>query len=60
MKILFFANKMPDLCGAFLHDIDLGTELLRRGHQVVFLTVKIPPVGVNGGVQPPDCRDVPL
>jgi glycosyltransferase involved in cell wall biosynthesis len=49
MKILFFANKMPDLCGAFLHDIDLGTELLRRGHQVVFLTVKFPSIGVNGG-----------
>lgn len=49
MKILFFANKMPDLCGAFLHDIDLGTELLRRGHQVIFLTMKVPPRGVNGG-----------
>jgi glycosyltransferase involved in cell wall biosynthesis len=49
MKILFFANKMPDLCGAFLHDIDLGTELLRRGHTVVFLTIKVPPNGVNGG-----------
>jgi hypothetical protein len=48
MKVLIFANKMPDLCGAFLHDIDLGTELQRRGHQVVFLTVKIPRVGVNG------------
>ena len=49
MKILIFANKMPDLCGAFLHDIDLGTEFLRRGHQVVFLTIKISPAGVNGG-----------
>lgn len=49
MKVLFFANKMPDLCGAFLHDIDLGTELLRRGHQVVFMTVRIPREGVNGG-----------
>lgn len=49
MKVLFFANKMPDLCGAFLHDIDLGTELVRRGHQVVFLTIKVPTTGVNGG-----------
>jgi len=49
MKILFFANKMPDLCGAFLHDIDLATEFLRRGHQVVFLTIRIPPTGINGG-----------
>jgi hypothetical protein len=50
MKVLFFANKMPDLCGAFLHDIDLATEFVRKGHQVVFLTIKIPPTtGVNGG-----------
>jgi hypothetical protein len=49
MKVLFFANKMPDLCGAFLHDIDLGLELLKRGHQVVFLTVKVPKEGFNGG-----------
>lgn len=50
MKVLFFANKMPDLCGAFLHDIDLATELTRRGHQVVFLTIKVPPMGYNGDV----------
>lgn len=49
MKVLFFANKMPDLCGAFLHDIDLATELVRRGHQVVFLTIKIPSEGYQGG-----------
>lgn len=40
---------MPDLCGAFLHDIDLATELQKRGHQVVFLTIKVPPEGFNGG-----------
>ena len=49
MKVLFFARKMPDLCGAFLHDVDLALELLKRGHQVVFLTVQIPREGVNGG-----------
>ena len=49
MKVLFFANKMPDLCGAFLHDIDLATELQKRGHQVVFLTIKIPREGYSGG-----------
>lgn len=49
MKVLFFANKMPDLCGAFLHDIDLATELQTRGHQVVFLTIKVPREGFNGG-----------
>ena len=49
MKVLFFANRMPDLCGAFLHDIDLGTELQKRGHQVVFLTIKIPKEGYSGG-----------
>jgi glycosyltransferase involved in cell wall biosynthesis len=49
MKVLVFANKMPDLCGAFLHDIDLATELQRRGHQVVFLIIRIPKEGYNGG-----------
>jgi glycosyltransferase involved in cell wall biosynthesis len=49
MKVVFFARKMPDLCGAFLHDIDLATELQKQGHQVVFLTTMIPKEGVNGG-----------
>jgi hypothetical protein len=49
MKVLFFANRMPDLCGAFLHDIDLATELQTRGHQIVFLTIRIPKEGYNGG-----------
>ena len=49
MKVLVFANKMPDLCGAFLHDIDLATELQKRGHQIVFLTIRIPKEGYNGG-----------
>ena len=49
MKVLFFANKMPDLCGAFLHDIDLAIELQRRGHQVVFMTIKVPREGFSGG-----------
>jgi glycosyltransferase involved in cell wall biosynthesis len=49
MKVLFFANKMPDLCGAFLHDIDLAIELQTRGHQVVFLTIQIPKEGYSGG-----------
>jgi glycosyltransferase involved in cell wall biosynthesis len=41
---------MPDLCGAFFHDIDLATELLRRGHDVMFMTVlEVPKEGVNGG-----------
>jgi len=50
MKIVFFANKMPDLCGAFLHDIDLATELTRRGHQVTFLTIRVPRIGYGMGV----------
>jgi glycosyltransferase involved in cell wall biosynthesis len=50
MKILFFAGRMPDLCGAFLHDIDLGIELQKRGHDVVFMTLEVPKEGVNGGV----------
>ena len=49
MKVLFFANRMPDLCGAFLHDIDLAIELQKRGHMIVFLTIKVPKEGYNGG-----------
>lgn len=49
MKVIFFANRMPDLCGAFLHDIDLATELQRRGHSVIFLTIKVPKEGFQGG-----------
>jgi glycosyltransferase involved in cell wall biosynthesis len=49
MKVLFFCRKMPDLCGAFLHDVDLALELLKRGHQVVFLTIHVPTEGYNGG-----------
>lgn len=40
---------MPDLCGAFLHDIDLAIELEKRGHEVVFMSLEVPKVGVNGG-----------
>jgi hypothetical protein len=47
MRLIFFAGRMPDLCGAFFHDIDLATELVRRGHEIVFLTVlEIPKEGV--------------
>jgi glycosyltransferase involved in cell wall biosynthesis len=49
MRVVFFANRMPDLCGAFLHDIDLATELQRRGHMTVFLTIEKPKEGYNGG-----------
>jgi hypothetical protein len=49
MKVLFFANRMPDLCGAFLHDIDLAVELQKRGHSAVFLTITTPKEGFNGG-----------
>lgn len=41
---------MPDLCGAFLHDIDLATELQNRGHNVVFLTILKPREGYGGGI----------
>jgi len=49
MKFIFFAGRMPDLCGAFLHDIDLAIELEKRGHDVVFMALEVPKVGVNGG-----------
>jgi hypothetical protein len=49
MKVLFFATRMPDLCGAFLHDIDLAIELQKRGHQILFMTTERPKEGYNGG-----------
>ena len=49
MRVLFFCRKMPDLCGAFFHDIDLAIELQNRGHQVAFLTILVPAEGYNGG-----------
>lgn len=48
MRVLFFANRMPDMCGAFLHDIDLATELQKRGHSIVFLIIQKPAEGYNG------------
>jgi glycosyltransferase involved in cell wall biosynthesis len=50
MKIIFFANRMPDLCGAFLHDVDLATELQKRGHSIVFLIIQKPKEGYNGDI----------
>ena len=49
MRVVFFANRMPDLCGAFLHDVDLATEFQKRGHQAVFLIIQKPKEGYNGG-----------
>jgi glycosyltransferase involved in cell wall biosynthesis len=40
---------MPDLCGAFLHDVDLATEFQKRGHQAVFLIIQKPKEGYQGG-----------
>ena len=48
MKVIFFANRMPDLCGAFLHDVDLAIEFQKRGHQVMFLIIQKPKEGYNG------------
>ena len=50
MKLVFFAGRMPDLCGAFLHDIDLAIELEKRGHEVAFMSLEVPKEGVNGGM----------
>ena len=49
MKLVFFAGRMPDLCGAFLHDIDLATELQKRGHEISFMVLEVPKEGYNGG-----------
>jgi len=49
MRIIVFAGRMPDLCGAFLHDVELAHELIKRGHEVMFMTIEKPKEGVNGG-----------
>ena len=53
MKIVFFANKMPDPCGAFFHDYWLARALQAKGHSVVFVIIgsKFPRKGVYRGVQ---------
>jgi glycosyltransferase involved in cell wall biosynthesis len=38
MKVVFFAQVMPDPCGAFFHDVAIAKELQRRGHTVSFVT----------------------
>jgi len=52
MKIVFFANKMPDPCGAFFHDYWLARALQAKGHSIIFVTVasKFPRKGVYRGV----------
>jgi glycosyltransferase involved in cell wall biosynthesis len=40
MKVAFFAQYMPDPCGAFFHDIALARILQSMGHSVHFVTVK--------------------
>jgi glycosyltransferase involved in cell wall biosynthesis len=52
MRIIFFANKMPDPCGAFFHDYWLARVLQARGHTILFVTVasKFPRSGVYRGV----------
>lgn len=40
MKVAFFAQYMPDPCGAFFHDIALAKVLQSFGHTIHFITVK--------------------
>ena len=40
MKVVFFAQFMPDPCGAFFHDIALAKILQSFGHTVHFVTVR--------------------
>jgi glycosyltransferase involved in cell wall biosynthesis len=53
MKIVFFANCMPDACGAFFHDVAIAKLLQSRGHNVSFVTtsrVKQPIRGEYRGI----------
>lgn len=48
MKVVFFAQVMPDPCGAFFHDIAVAKELQRRGHTVSFVTTMRTTSGIRG------------
>lgn len=53
MKVVFFANFMPDPCGAFFHDVAIAKEFQRRGHTVCFVTMtrgRFPIRGVYRGI----------
>jgi glycosyltransferase involved in cell wall biosynthesis len=43
MRVVFFAQQMPDPCGAFFHDIVLARALRAKGHTVTFVTMKSMP-----------------
>jgi glycosyltransferase involved in cell wall biosynthesis len=54
MRVVFFANFIPDPCGAFFHDVAIAKELQRRGHIVNFVMVGKPTgekTGVYRGIQ---------
>jgi glycosyltransferase involved in cell wall biosynthesis len=40
MKVVFFAQYMPDPCGAFFHDIALAKILQSFGHTIHFVTIR--------------------
>jgi len=48
MKVVFFANYMPDPCGAFFHDVVMAKQLQQRGHNVNFVTTAKPTGGKQG------------
>lgn len=48
MKVVFFAQMIPDPCGAFFHDIAIAKELQRRGHTVSFVTTQRNNQGLRG------------
>jgi len=54
MRVVFFANCMPDPCGAFFHDVVMGKQLQQRGHNVNFVVV-----GKNNGVRQGVYRGIP-
>jgi glycosyltransferase involved in cell wall biosynthesis len=48
MKVVFFAQIIPDPCGAFFHDVAIAKELQRRGHTVTFVTINRGRSGIRG------------
>lgn len=43
MKVIVFCNIVPDICGAFFHDISAAQYLMSRGHSVHLIVVERQP-----------------
>lgn len=49
MKVIIFCNVLPDICGAFFHDVTAGQFLRSKGHTVTFIMIgRVPRQALSG------------